>query len=273
MKQIYRADNFGPNVPLRRFDDGERILDVNEGKMRITSVLSTQVLASDSMVLSPSGHTVNATPIPGLWLHGHGMRDSLPTHNVTNLRIETVKGTPAGDVPALVGDREYYSPGDAVKHLQTDAVTLPAVIFDMKRQGMLKGISIGFSVSKFEARKVDYRVPGWPSDDLMEMFRQMDGIGPGEALHGVEWFLNEVSDVPVGADPLALDRAFGAAVSDGRLNQRQLELLIGRECHNCGQCKTEADPHSPPRDGQRIESRSVLDSVAKLDLTGLNRRV
>lgn len=270
MKRIYRAENFGPNVPLHRYDADERILDVNEGKMRITSVLSTQVLASDGMVLVPSGYRTNVTPIPGLWLHGYGQRDSLPTHNVTNLRVESIHHPVVGDVPALIGDREYYSPGDAVKHLQTDAVTLPAIIFDMKRQGYLKGISIGFSVSKFEARKVDYQVPGWPSDDLMKMFRELDGVKDDLALHGIEWFLNEVSDVPVGADPLALDRAFSSAVSDGRLNQRQLELLIGRECHNCGQCdKTDDDPHKPAIRPVERESRSVLDSVAKLNLKGL----
>jgi len=260
-------------TPLRHFERADQILDVNEGKLRITAVLTTQLLASDGLVLPPEAHKTTTKTIPQLWVHGMGLRDYLPTGSISGIRVERVKFAEwpqLGDVPSLVGDCDYYSPGEAVKHLQTDAVTLPAVIFDMKRQGHFRGRSIGFHIAELEARKADYVIAGWISDSDMAQVREWFGCAEDEAPTAKSWFLNEVSDVPVGADPLALDQAISRAQGDGRITKRQVELLLGRECHNCGQCKTdESNPQEAVTRQSEAERRSVLDNVAKLNLKGL----
>ncbi|MBM3314266.1 hypothetical protein FJY71_00280 [candidate division WOR-3 bacterium] len=201
----------------RRYESEERVLDVNEPKLQITCVVTSETEARDGMVLLLDGvRYVDGDRIPLLWTHGYGLRDDLPTGSVSGFRVEEVDG-----IPCIVGVKTYYQPGEAVQHLQSDAVTLPAVIFDMRRQGHFRGTSIGFRV-----RTHEMRVPKFPR-------YSEDGA---EVPHVTEWELLELSDVAVPADPYAIDLSFSRAVADGRLTERQKELLIGRECRGCGRC-------------------------------------
>ena len=226
----------------RRFNPSEQILDSNVVEMRLTCVMTTEMKASDGYALLARGWRLRSggDSIPLLWYHGMDLRGGLPLGSVRNFRAEHIK-TEGFEGEALIGDKFYYSPGDAVKHLQSDLVTMPAIVFDMRRQGHFKAVSVGFDVDEM-----------LDDDDVAE-----DGVNVRA------WTLHELSDLPVGMDPWALDRM----LKSRSLTEQQRDWLLGRECHECGECsKTTENPHQPAtrQADVKAENITILDRVAQL---------
>ena len=220
---------------LVRFTPEERVLDTNVERMTQTCVMGGEDLCADGLALLCSGRRIwgGADTIPLLWAHGLDIRGRFPLGSVRNIRTETIDGKPVN-----VGEKVYYQPGEAVKHLQSDLATMPSVIFDMRRQGHFKAVSEGFRVVQSEDRE-------------------------GGGVNATEWLLCELSDCPVGMDPIALDRA----IRERSLNDIQKDWLVGRECRACGQC-TKPDPQQVPD-----KASSGLDTVISALQTLDPRRV
>jgi hypothetical protein len=216
---------------------GERALDFNDGKMCVTVALSTEMEARDGMVLLPSGVRVIGESVPMLWVHGFDFRGFLPMGSVRNFRAEVVDGQP----DALVGEKYYYSPSEAVAKMNSEVANLPTIVYDMKKQGHFRGVSVGWKGIAAEMRAP--RFP-WPGRDPAEPVPTF-----------TEWELVELSDCHVPVDPLAVDKAFRSLIDGGKLTEKQLEELIGRECQHCGRCGS--DPQQVP-----VKASSGLDIVA-----------
>ena len=211
-----------------RFTAVERVLDTDDKRMVITCVMGGEDLCDDGLALKADGQRVHGggDSVPLLLSHGFDIRGRFPLGSVRNLRVETIDGKKFN-----VGDKHYYSPGEAVKHLQSDLVTMPAVVFDMRKQGHFKAVSQGFRVLKGIARE--------------------DG-----GMDATEWELMELSDCPVGMDPVALDRF----IRETKLTDSQRDWLVGRECRDCGQC------HKTPTQQVAVQpsSRSVIQLLGEL---------
>jgi len=81
--------------------------------------------------------------------------------------------------------------------------------------------------------------------------------GDNGAVRGDKWTLHELSDCPVGMDPVALDRF----VRDAKLTESQKTWLIGRECRDCGKSHDETSQQPAP---QRASCRSVVDLLGAM---------
>jgi hypothetical protein len=204
-----------------RFTPTERVLATDELRMVITCVMGGEDMQPDGIALKVAGFRIatGADFVPLLWAHGFDARGRFPLGSVRNIRPEVVDGK-----SVLVGEKHYYQPSEALASLKTDLAMMPAIVFDMKRQGHFKAVSMGFRI--------------------------IDGVQRDDGIEATAWHLHELSDCPVGLDPVALDRF----VRDTKLNDSQRDWLIGRECRGCGQCKS--DPQQPA-----IKQASGMDVV------------
>lgn len=213
---------------MRRINPCERVLTADDKELRITAVMSTERNVGDGYVLEAKGAKIRSggDSIPLLWVHGFDSRGWIPIGSVRNIRVETVRFDGA-DVPALVGDKFYYQPSEAVKSLTSDLVNMPRVLYDMRKQGHMRAVSVGFRPVHWDSVKPE---------------------GSEESyLRVTEWTLNELSDCPVGMDEAALDRYARSA----GLNQLQREWITGRECQHCGRCD-KPDPQQASIQASRI---------------------
>jgi hypothetical protein len=206
-----------------RFTPDEKILDIDKARQVITTVMGGEDLCADGLALQCDGRRIwgGGDSVPMLWAHGTDIRGRFPTGSVRNIRTERL----SGGAPVNVGEKHYYQPGEAVKHLASDLVTMPSVIFDMKQQGHFRAVSEGFRIITAVDRE-------------------------GGGITATEWWLCELSDCPVGMDPIALDRF----IRERSLNDSQRDWLVGRECQHCGRCP---DPQQTA-----IKPPSGLDVIA-----------
>lgn len=215
---------------LLRFSPAEKILDVNEARQVITTVMGGEDLCADGIALQCDGRRIwgGGDSVPMLWAHGMDIRGRFPTGSVRNIRTERIDG----GAPVNVGEKHYYQPGDAVKHLTSDLVTMPSVVFDMKRQGHFKAVSEGFRIVTAQDRE-------------------------GGGITATEWYLCELSDCPVGMDPIALDRY----LRERALTDKQRDWLVGRECRGCGRCESD---HQQPVDKSVIGLDTIASALQTL---------
>jgi phage head maturation protease len=188
----------------RLWQAGLPVLKADNDSLTLTHFITTEhidrygeVVLTDGMEAPPNGVRV-------LWQHGFDvMRDMLPVGKSLDINGDTFK-----NVKGLVAKTQFYQPG-------IEGVTdqFPALLYDMHRQGVLDGWSIGFRPKMSEPRAVSIA----DSDETVDV------------LHYVKWVLFEYSSVAVPANPFAMNKAFMEAVKSGRLKQEDIDRWTGRE--------------------------------------------
>jgi len=230
MKQVWRT-----GLPVLKADDKDLILD----HFITTEHLDRygEVILADGMIVPPNGVRV-------LWNHGMdfgGGRDMLPIGKALAIAPDSYQG-----VRGVVARTQFYRPGTA--GVVDD---FPALIFDMHKQGILDGWSVGFLPKQWEMRPK----PGVKPDDDPEK-------KPEECRYYTSWELLEYSDAVIPANPYAMSKAFSEAVKSGRLKADDIHRWTGK-CRGCGNCNSEGhDKDAEP--AKRPESRGVFDLFSSI---------
>jgi len=234
---------------LRLWQDALPVLKADDDGLVLTHFITTEHVDRYREVVLADGATIPPNGVRVLWQHGHDYsRSALPVGKSLALAPDTVNG-----VKGIVAQTQFYQPGTAGV-----IDRFPALLYDMHKQGILDGWSIGFTSELSERRKVTKaQTDGVPEDDEDD---------DDECLHHVKWTLLEYSSVAVPANPYAMSKAFGEAVKSGRLTQDELEHWTGRECRDCGRCET-PDPQQTA-----VKPPSGMDIVISA-LKNMTRRV
>lgn len=230
-----KGENMADEI-IRHWQAGLPVLKFDDNDLRLTHFITTEHVDRYGEVVLADGAEIPPNGVRVLWQHGMAYnRDVLPIGKPLTIGPDTYKG-----VNGLVAETQFYKPG-------TDKVfdQFPALLYDMHKQGILDGWSIGFRSKLSEPRAV-----------------KLDGKDEDvELLHYVKWVLMEYSSVAVPANPYAMNKSLTQAVKDGRLTQEELEHWIGRECRDYGQCQND---EAPQQAAEQPSSRGVIELLGAM---------
>jgi hypothetical protein len=181
------------------FQVEQKNLEVDENSLTVKGiVISTEHVDRDGDVMVQAGVVLDKFPGTYLFLHGQSSeRSEIPIGRVLKIYGGEVDG-----VPALLADVQFYQP-------QTPGISdpMPLLFFDMLRQGVISGHSVGFIPLDMEMRKV--------TDEKV-----LAGKPEGEYRHITRWELLEISLCPIPANPFTL--ATSVALRKGIITARDL---------------------------------------------------
>jgi len=232
-----KSDMVENNVK-RLWQAGLPVLKSDDNDLTLTHFITTEHIDRYGEIVLADGVQIPPNGVRVLWQHGYDFgRDMLPVGKSLTIDPDKFKGE-----KGLVAQTQFYRPGIAGVEDQ-----FPALLYDMFKQGILDGWSIGFRSHQAEPRAI--KVEG--KEDTVDV------------LHYVKWTLLEYSGVAIPANPYAMGKAFTEAVKGGRLKQDELEHWIGRECRDCGQC------HKTPTQQAAVQpsSRSVIELLGAMTET------